>query len=106
MSNPIRIASRHDLPDNGKLKEFALGGDTDETVCVANLDGNFYAVDGACLHAGAPLASGILRNGNIVCPWHSWEFDCKTGCAAHNSKIGVRRYKLTIESDQVTVEAE
>ena len=106
MSNPIRIASRHDLPANGKLKEFALDRGTDETVCVANVDGSFYAVDGACLHAGAPLASGILRNGNIVCPWHSWEFDCKTGCAAHNPSIGVRKYRVSIEDDDVIVQAE
>lgn len=106
MSNPIRIASRNDLPADGKMKEFALGADTDETVCLANINGSFYALDGACLHAGAPLASGILRNGNIVCPWHSWEFDCKTGCAAHNPSIGVRRYKVNIDGDDVTVDAE
>ena len=106
MSNSIRIASRDDLPANGKLKEFSLGVDTDETVCVANMDGSFYALDGACLHAGAPLASGVLRDGNIVCPWHSWEFDCKTGCAAHNPNIGVRRYRISIEGDDVTIEQE
>jgi nitrite reductase (NADH) small subunit len=106
MSNPFRIASRDDLPLIGKLKEFALGEDTDETVCVANMDGTFYAVDGACLHAGAPLAAGMLRDGNIVCPWHSWEFNCKTGCTAHNPNIGVRKYKVSIEGEDVFLHAD
>ncbi|HUO61039.1 MAG TPA: Rieske (2Fe-2S) protein [Candidatus Acidoferrales bacterium] len=104
MSNPIRIATAAELPAAGRLKEYALGTETNETVCVANIEGKYYALDGACLHAGAPLAAGILRDGNVVCPWHGWEFDCKTGCAAHNPNIGVRRYNLTIENDDVIVE--
>jgi nitrite reductase/ring-hydroxylating ferredoxin subunit len=88
------------------LKEYALGTETDETVCIANVDGTYFALDGACLHAGAPLAAGILREGNIVCPWHGWEFDCKTGCAAHNPNIGARKYTLLMQGDDVLVEPE
>ncbi len=48
-------------------------------VLVCNVDGSFYAVDGVCPHRGAPLAHGALHGHTIVCPWHAWEFDCRTG---------------------------
>ena len=34
-----------------------------------------------CPHRGAPLAHGALHHHTIVCPWHAWEFDCRTGSA-------------------------
>jgi nitrite reductase (NADH) small subunit len=46
---------------------------------VCNVSGQIYAVEGVCPHRGAPLAYGALHDHTIVCPWHAWEFDCRTG---------------------------
>ena len=51
----------------------------DRTYVVCNVDGEVFAVDGICPHRGAPLAFGALHDHTIVCPWHAWEFDCRTG---------------------------
>ena len=42
-------------------------------------DGEFYGVSGVCPHAGGPLGQGALHGHTLVCPWHAWEFDCRTG---------------------------
>ncbi len=57
-----------------------------DTVIEANIGGNSYAIcnvggelrafDGICPHAGGPLGEGNLVDGNLVCPWHAWEYDC------------------------------
>jgi nitrite reductase/ring-hydroxylating ferredoxin subunit len=39
----------------------------------------YFAVDNTCPHAGGSLGNGILKEGNIVCPLHNWEFDVTTG---------------------------
>ena len=49
------------------------------TVLVCNVDDRVYAIDGICPHRGAPLAHGALHEHTVVCPWHGWEFDCRTG---------------------------
>jgi nitrite reductase (NADH) small subunit len=49
------------------------------TYVLCNVDGDMYALDGICPHRGAPLAYGALHDHTIVCPWHAWEFDCRTG---------------------------
>ncbi len=52
-----------------------------QPVVIVFADGAFSAVAAACLHSGAPLATGELDDGQIVCPWHGWRYDCKTGLA-------------------------
>ncbi|HTL46942.1 MAG TPA: Rieske 2Fe-2S domain-containing protein [Verrucomicrobiae bacterium] len=46
---------------------------------VSYQDGKFGAISGVCNHAGGPLGKGRLENGYIVCPWHNWKYQCRTG---------------------------
>ena len=66
-------------------------------VGIFNVKGSFYALPNACFHQNGPLCRGIvtgtlradeqssfkpewrLDGEVIVCPWHSLEFDVKTG---------------------------
>ena len=47
--------------------------------CVANVNGEVFAVQDRCPHLFANLSVGELNGGNIVCPWHDSEFDMRTG---------------------------
>lgn len=40
-----------------------------------NRTGEFSALDDACTHKGAALSAGKVCNGNVVCPYHGYEFD-------------------------------
>ena len=40
-----------------------------------NRTGEFTALDDACTHKGAALSSGKICSGNIVCPYHGYEFN-------------------------------
>ena len=51
----------------------------DRSYVLCNVKGEVYALDGVCPHRGAPLAHGALHEHTIVCPWHAWEFDCRSG---------------------------
>ena len=37
------------------------------------------AFEDVCPHAGAPLSAGVCKNGEVVCSWHGFRFDAKTG---------------------------
>jgi multimeric flavodoxin WrbA/nitrite reductase/ring-hydroxylating ferredoxin subunit len=60
------------------LSEVDVAG---SAVVIVFADGVFSAFAGSCLHSGAPLATGALADGKIVCPWHGWRYDCKSGIA-------------------------
>ncbi len=48
-------------------------------VAVFMVDGHYYAVEDACTHDGAEIASGRLDGCEIICPRHGARFCLKTG---------------------------
>lgn len=99
----IKIGTRDDLPEPGKVKEFLARG---RFVCVANVDGEICAMDNVCPHWGGPLGQGRIENGKIVCPWHGWQYDPKTGQTPRKADVRLAIFKLEIEGDDVFVDLE
>jgi nitrite reductase (NADH) small subunit len=101
MAGFVKIASKADLPGNGEAREFTVG---EKTICLANCGGTLSAMDNVCLHRGGPLGQGVVEDGKIICPWHGWQYDPKTGEAAHNPTAKVAVYPIKIEGEDVLVE--
>lgn len=101
MSPFIKLATKSELPATNEAKEFTCGN---KEICVANVNGEFSAMDNSCLHQGGPLGQGMIEKGKIVCPWHAWAYDPKTGEAAHNKNAKVAVYPIKIENDDVLIE--
>ncbi|AHB04837.1 MULTISPECIES: Rieske (2Fe-2S) protein [Pandoraea] len=78
MSRCIPINPVDELPP-GKRKIMFVDS---RSIVVFNIEGTVYAIDNACPHDGASLASGQLDGHLLQCPAHGLRFDLKTGCAA------------------------
>jgi len=91
-----------DLPP-GKLHKVSVDG---REILVANVNGNYFAIDDTCTHAGASLSEGKLDGSTITCGWHGAQFDCKTGSLEKfPAKINnLQSYKVSVESDDVVIE--
>ncbi|MBA0908111.1 MAG: Rieske 2Fe-2S domain-containing protein [Nitrosarchaeum sp.] len=87
----------------GKTLKISVDG---KEIMVANIDGQYCAVDDSCTHSGSSLSEGKLEGDKIICGWHGAEFDCKTGkLVKFPAKIrDISSYKVSIESDNVFVE--
>ncbi len=103
MSEWKKIASKSDLPDEGEAKELILG---EKVICVAKIDGTYSAMDNVCVHRGGPLGQGVVLDGKVVCPWHGWMYDPKTGVPDVDPRMRVAIYPVKIEGDAVLVEIE
>ena len=44
-------------------------------------DGEVLAIDNRCPHKNGPLTEGIVHDGAVTCPLHSWVIDLRTGKA-------------------------
>ena len=99
-----------DIPPGGR-KLVEVNG---RAVVVFNLAGEFFALNNRCPHRGGSLCHGKLtglvqssepgdyqysRKGEIIrCPWHSWEFDIRTGQSwCDPGKVRTRRYEVSVE---------
>jgi len=74
-------------------------------VLVAWVDGQVYAIEDACNHAGASLAEGWLEDACVVCPMHAYVFDLKTGKLLRPRGLcsDQRTYKAVVEGEDVVV---
>ena len=70
--------------------------------CAARVDGQLSVLDGICPHKELPLGKGHVEKGCVVCPWHGWTFDLKTGQQT-NGKAQLRTYPAAIEDGEVLV---
>ncbi|MGE5685092.1 MAG: Rieske (2Fe-2S) protein [Nitrososphaerota archaeon] len=88
---------------DGKLMHITAGG---REIVVTKLDGNYYAMDNVCTHAGADLHEGELNNNELTCPWHGAKWDIKTGnLISFPQKLKpLQSHKISIEKDTLYVE--
>jgi nitrite reductase (NADH) small subunit len=96
-----KLTVQSELPPADEAKEFPCG---DKTICVANVNGIYSAMDNVCLHRGGPLGQGMIEGGKVVCPWHGWAWDAKTGAAEQDAKMKVAVYPLRVDNGDVLVE--
>ena len=97
----VKLATKQELPAEGEAKEFTVG---EKIVCVANVNGTISAMDNVCLHRGGPLGQGVIEGDKLVCPWHGWMWDPKTGASAHDPTVKLPVYPIKTEGDDVLVE--
>lgn len=73
-------------------------------VCLANVDGELSALDNWCPHRRGPLGQGWVEGKAVVCPWHSWAFDSRTGAADYPEGERVAVFPVRIEGNEILVE--
>lgn len=52
----------------------------DPLVLFRDSNGRVICLHDACPHQGAPLSMGTVKDGNIVCPYHGWQFGADGEC--------------------------
>ena len=96
-----RICAKSELPGDNQAKEFSAG---EVMVCVANVSGEYSAMNNFCAHRGGPLGQGPVMEGKVICPLHGWMYDPKTGIPEDDPHRRVAVYPLRVEGEDVFVE--
>jgi nitrite reductase (NADH) small subunit len=97
----LKLTTQSELPAEGEAKEFPLG---DRMICIARVQGEISAMDNVCLHRGGPLGQGTIEADKLVCPWHGWQWDPKTGQAVNDPHTRVALYPIKLEAGNVLIE--
>ena len=96
----VKICAKGELPPPGEACEMSAAG---KMLCVANDGGEISILDNVCPHREGPLGQGMIENGKLLCPWHAWAFDLKTGQVEHIPQQKVEMYEVKIEDEDVLV---
>ena len=97
----VEVASLADVPP-GWVRKVRAGA---REIALANCDGNLFAIDNACPHAGGPLGDSRLKDGCYVeCPWHNSVFEARTGEALRGpARKPVKTYPVTVQDGTIFV---
>jgi len=87
------------LPDTCKVvsvlgRKFAL----------YNVDGELFATENACPHAGGQLGEGDLDGHTITCPFHAFEYDVRTGECLGGQADAVATVRVKVDDNLVLFE--
>lgn len=120
MNGRIEVGSSDDLQPGDR--EFVTVDGT--SVCVMNVDGEYYAIESTCRHDGGPLCKGDVRpeivckqDGlgepfkeefgdrlTVTCPWHGWTYYLDTGVHAGDDSIALETYDVVQEENTLYLE--
>ena len=96
-----KIIAQEHLPKMNEVQNFACEG---KMICIANLWGKLTAMDNECLHQGGSLGQGTVDNGKVVCPWHGWRYDPKTGASVDHPELKLKTYPIKVENGEVLID--
>ena len=103
MSHWVRLCGVKEIPEPGSVMEVEAEG---VAICLANVNGRLAALDNWCPHRRGPLGQGWVDGESVVCPWHSWTFNVKTGVAEHPVHDRVAVFPVRVDGPDVLIEIE
>ena len=75
-----------------------------ELVCFRTEGGVVSVLEAYCQHLGGHLGvGGRVEGDDIVCPWHGWQFNVKTGGLVMNPRECIPTYEVKLEGSDILV---
>ena len=102
MSALVKVANSSEIPE-GKGKVVRVDG---RGIAIFRVGDEFFAMDNLCLHRGGPLGEGELDGHKVICPWHGWTYDIKSGAFAIIPALKVRTYDTKLEEGAILIDME
>lgn len=96
----------------------------DTDIGVIFVDNEIHAYENFCPHEGGPVCLGDIfgrikvqlgenkevikeyvddSEPSLVCPWHGYEYDVKTGVCVADNKISLRKFPTQVEDGKVYI---
>lgn len=102
MRGSFRKVANTDEIRPGKMKRVKIDG---HALLIANVDGNYYAVDDTCTHEDASLSTGSLKRDLIKCPLHGSRFNVRTGVVLEEpAEEDLKTYRVVIDDSAISIE--
>ena len=100
--NKVSVAKLTDLEDRKPV--YALSGEVD--LVVVRFDDTVSVFYGRCLHRGALMADGFIRNDNLICGVHNWDYRLDTGVSEYSNNEALPKFTSWVENANVFVDSD
>lgn len=86
------------VPPGGRKLVFVPG---QEAVLVLHVEGQFFALENSCPHAGASMASGSCQGHVLSCPAHGLKFNIQSGACTASPQMRIPTYEVRVQDAQL-----
>lgn len=99
------MASVDQLPAGSALQVVMPDG---SKICLANSDGEIYAIADRCTHADFPMSNGTVHGGGTIeCAWHGARYNMATGKPIRLPAIKpIKTFEVKVEGGDILVAAD
>lgn len=96
-----KVANKNEIKDGGMKKVIILGSE----ILLANLAGDFFAMNDSCTHKQCSLSTGSIDGNVVYCPCHGSQFDVTSGeVLVPPATIPEKIYKVKMIGDDIYIE--
>lgn len=74
-----------------------------QELAIFNLNGEVHAVSNHCPHRGAPLHDGYVKGDVVLCNWHCFDFNLKTGVCETVPELRLPTYEVRVADGKIFV---
>jgi 3-phenylpropionate/trans-cinnamate dioxygenase ferredoxin subunit len=97
----VKVAKVSDVKE-GSLKRVEL--EDGEGVVIANVGGEYFAINATCHHEEWDLSEGMLEGHTIVCAGHGAEWNLETGNAKFDEPLEPEPlYGVKVEGEDILI---
>ena len=75
-----------------------------KNICLVGVDGEIHALAAKCPHAGADISQGWCKDSKLICPFHRYSYDIKTGRGSPGQGDYLQTYSVEVRGDGVYVQ--
>ena len=100
MGEFVKVATVNEIPV-GRGKVVEVDG---LSIAIFNAGGKFFASGPVCPHEEGPLGDGTLEEDVVICPWHGFDFDLKTGACLIDPDLKIPVYPTKVEGKDIYVQ--
>ena len=74
-------------------------------IALVRVGDDVFALQDACPHKAGPLSEGTVSvsRSELICPWHRFRFDLRTGVSATNPELAVPSFPGELRDGDVFV---
>ena len=101
MAEWVKIAKAGEIPE-GQVKVVLAHN---QRLALANVHGEYFAVQDLCTHDNGPLGEGELIGDMVECPRHGARFNVKTGDAVTlPAVVPVKTFPVKVTGGEISVQ--
>ncbi len=72
-------------------------------ICLVKYNNEYFATSAKCPHAGADISQGWCENGYLICPFHRYKYNLKTGRGFTGQGDYIEKYPIKENNNQLFI---